>query len=250
MPPAPPCVDILGVPVARLDLEGTVAYLDRALDEGQRIVLITANPEFIMLARRELALGEPSAPAVRLIVPDGVGLVLASRLLGAPLTGRARGRDLVLRLADVAERRRLSLYLLGAGEGVAARAAAVLAREVDGLRIAGTYAGSAEPAADDDSVPRVAATRPDILLVAYGMPKQELWISRNLERLPSVRVAVGVGGAFDYLVGDAPLPPEWLARAGLEWLWRLIRQPWRWRRQLVLPVFLWLVLRERLARAA
>jgi N-acetylglucosaminyldiphosphoundecaprenol N-acetyl-beta-D-mannosaminyltransferase len=163
----------------------------------------------------------------------------------AALPGRARGRDLILRLADVASRRGLSLFLLGAPDGVAARAADALRARVPGLRIAGTYAGSAE---DDDAAARVDAARPDILLVAYGMPKQERWIARNLPRLAGVRIAVGVGGAFDYLAGTAALPPAWVARLGLEWLWRLVRQPWRWRRQLALPLFLLLVLRERAAR--
>jgi N-acetylglucosaminyldiphosphoundecaprenol N-acetyl-beta-D-mannosaminyltransferase len=249
MPSQPPGIDILGVPIAPLDLERTVAHLEGALASGERVFVITANPEFVMLARRDPGLFEAHAPARRLIVPDGIGLVLAARLLGIAIPGRARGRDLVVRLAELARRRRLSLYLLGAGPGVAARAGAALARRVEGLHVAGTYAGSAEPDADDDTVARVAAAHPDILLVAFGMPKQERWIARNLPLLPTVRVAVGVGGAFDYLAGLAPLPPEWLARVGLEWLWRLVRQPWRWRRQLVLPVFLLLVLRERLRAA-
>lgn len=248
MAPRPDSVDILGVAVAPLDLQGTVAFLERTLDLGERVFVVTANPEFVMLCRRDRAVREASPSAHRLVVPDGVGLVLAARLLGVAIPGRARGRELAPRLAEVARDRGLSLYLLGAREGVAARAADGLTKRVPGVRVAGTYAGSAED--DDDSVPRVAAARPDILLVAYGMPKQELWITRNLGRLPSVRIAVGVGGAFDYLAGETPLPPEWLARIGLEWLWRLVRQPWRWRRQLALPVFLLLVLRERFARAA
>lgn len=241
-------LDVLGVPVAPLDLDRAAAHLEHALEQGRRVFVVTANPEFVMHARRDpRLLASPLLGVEQLVLPDGIGLVLAARVLGVPgFPGRARGRDLVPRLASIAAQRGLSLFLLGAAEGVAARAAETLRAIVPGVRIAGTYAGSAD--SDDDTVTRVLGARPDILLVAYGMPKQELWIARNLPRLESVRIAVGVGGALDYLAGDAPLPPAWLARAGLEWLWRLVRQPWRWRRQLALPLFLLLVLRERAAR--
>lgn len=245
MPAQSSTLDVLGVPVAPLDLEGATAHLESALDAGERLFVITANPEFVILARRDPTVLHAPNGARLLVLPDGVGLVLAARLLGvAEFPGRARGRELVLRLADSASRRGLSMFFLGAGEGVAARASTRLAERVPGLRVAGSYAGSADD--DADSVRRVAEAAPDILLVAYGMPKQERWIARNLSRLPTVRLAVGVGGAFDYLAGAAPLPPAWMARVGLEWLWRLLRQPWRWRRQLALAAFLALVLRERL----
>jgi len=244
--PAPRPLDVLGVPVVPFDLDRAVAYLEAALDGEGRVQVVTANPEFVMHARRDRDLLAAPEGAELLVLPDGIGLVLAARLLGADLPGRARGRELVVRLAEAATRRGLGVYLLGAREGVAVRAAEHLRQVIRGLRVAGAYAGVAE--GDDDTVPRVATAEPSVLFVAYGMPKQERWIARNLRRLPSVRVAVGVGGAFDYLAGEAKLPPEWMARLGLEWLWRLVQEPWRWRRQVVLPLFLLLVLRERLAR--
>ena len=247
MPSPESSLDVLGVPVAALDLDRAASRLERALDEGERLFVVTANPEFVMHARHDAALLQPPPGVTLLVLPDGIGLVLAARMLGrASFPGRARGRDLVPRLAEIAARRALSLFLLGAADGVAARAADALRAQFPALRIAGSYAGSADR--EDDGVARVLAARPDILLVAYGMPKQERWIARNLPHLDGVRIAIGVGGAFDYLAGAAPLPPSWLAGIGLEWLWRLVRQPWRWRRQLALPVFLWLVLRERAAR--
>jgi N-acetylglucosaminyldiphosphoundecaprenol N-acetyl-beta-D-mannosaminyltransferase len=240
-------VDILGVGVHALDLEAVTALLDHALRATGKTFLITANPEFVMLAREDPAV-RATAERADAVVPDGVGIVLASHILGRPLPGRARGRELVTRLAETAARLEMSIYLLGAREGVAARAAESLRRSYPRLRIAGTFAGSPAPAEDPELVARVNEALPDILLIAYGMPHQELWIARNLPRLGSrLKVVMGVGGAFDYLAGEAPLPPEWMARAGLEWLWRLWTQPWRWRRQLAaLPLFLLLVLRERL----
>jgi N-acetylglucosaminyldiphosphoundecaprenol N-acetyl-beta-D-mannosaminyltransferase len=236
-------VDILGVGFDRVALVDAVAVIEERLDGSARTFIITANPEFVMLCRTDRALAEIAA-AADLVVPDGTGAVVAARLLGDPLPGRAPGRLLVDRLAALATERGLSVFLLGGAPGIAERAAARLRGRHPELRIAGTYAGSAED--DADVLPRVAAAAPDIVLVAFGMPKQERWIARNLSRLPSVRVAVGVGGSLDYLAGAAKAPPSVVHAAGLEWLWRLGRDPRRWRRQRVLPLFGLLVLLERI----
>ena len=239
-------VDILGVGFDRVALVDTVSEIERRLDRGERTFVITANPEFVMLCRQDREVARIAAQA-DLVVPDGTGAVVAARLLGDPLPGRAPGRLLVDRLAALATERGLSVYLLGAATGVAERAAERLRGRHPSLRVAGTYAGSADD--DGDVVPRVAAASPDVLLVAFGMPKQERWIARNLDRLSSVRVAVGVGGSLDYLAGAATPPPGVVHAIGLEWLWRLARDPRRWRRQRVLPLFVVLVLLRRLKRS-
>ena len=236
-------VDILGVGFDRVALADAVTRIEARLDLGDRTFVITANPEFVMLCRDDHEVAAIAKKA-DLVVPDGTGTVVASRLLGDPLPGRAPGRLLVDRLAAVATDRGLSLFLLGAAEGVAERAAETLRARHPTLRIAGTYAGSAD--VDGDVVPHVASVSPDVLLVAFGMPRQERWIARNLERLPSVRVAVGVGGSLDYLAGAAVPPPGIVHLIGLEWLWRLVRDPRRWRRQRVLPLFALLVVLRRL----
>ena len=236
-------VDILGVGFDRVTLVDAVTALEGRLDAGLRTFVITANPEFVMLCRSDREIGDIAARA-DLVVPDGTGAVLASRLLGDPLPGRAPGRLLVDRLAALAAERGLSIFLLGAAAGIAERAAQLLQARHPALRVAGTYAGSAED--DADVVPRVAAAAPDILLVAFGMPKQERWISRNFANVPSARLAIGVGGSLDYLAGAATVPPGLVHAVGLEWLWRLIRDPRRWRRQRVLPLFALLVILRRL----
>ena len=237
-----PRVDILGVEFDRVALLGATEAILQRLDAGRRTFVITANPEFIMLCRRDREVAAIAAGA-DLVIPDGTGALVASRLLGDPLPGRAPGRLLVERLAAAARERDLSLYLLGAAPGVADRAAAALVARHPGLRIAGTHDGDA---GSDDAVDAVAAARPDLLFVAFGMPKQERWIARHLAALPTVKVAVGVGGSLDYLAGAAKPPPALVHAVGLEWLWRLVRDPKRWRRQRVLPVFVLLVLLERL----
>ena len=238
-------VDILGVGFDRVALVDAVAEIKACLDRGERTFIITANPEFVMLCREDPELAAIAAGA-DLVVPDGTGAVVAARLLGDPLPGRAPGRLLVDRLAALATERRLSMFLLGAAPGIAERAAETLRGRHPELRIAGTYAGSADD--DADVLPRVVAAAPDVVLVAFGMPKQERWIARNLPQLPSARVAVGVGGSLDYLAGAAKPPPGAVHAIGLEWLWRLVRDPKRWRRQRVLPRFVILVLLARMRR--
>ncbi len=240
-------VHVIGVAFDRLDLVGATELIARRHAGGERTFVITANPEFVMLARRE-----PEAARIArqadLIVPDGTGVFVASRLLGDPLPGRVPGRLLVDEVVARAAGLAASLYLLGAAPGVAERAAATLRARHPALQIVGAEAGSPAPEDDAAVTKRIRAASPTILLVAYGMPAQERWIARNLQRLPSVRVAIGVGGVFDQLAGVAKLPPRFLHAVGLEWLWRLVREPKRWRRQRVLPLFAALVVRDRLLR--
>src|SRR5438477_3253897 len=207
-------VDILGVGFDRVALVDAVGRIEQRLDRGEPTFIITANPEFVMLCREDPEVASIAARA-DLVVPDGTGAVVAARLLGDPLPGRAPGRLLVDRLAALATERGLSLFLLGAAPGVAERAAATLRVRHPLLRIAGTYAGSADD--DADVLPRVVAAAPDVLLVAFGMPKQERWIARNLPHVPSARVAVGVGGSLDYLAGSAKLRPTIVLAIGLAW---------------------------------
>lgn len=234
MTPGRSRVDILGVGFDPFDLGGAVREIERRLDDGRRTFVITANPEFVMLASRAPDVSALARQA-DLVLPDGTGAVLASRILGQPLPGRAPGRLLVDDLVPVLARRGLSVFLLGAAPGVAERAAATLRLRAPTLRVAGTYGDAHDR--DELTLERVNAAAPDVLLVAFGMPRQERWIARNLDRVPGVRLAIGVGGVFDQLAGAVRVPPPAVHRAGLEWLWRLAQDPSRWRRQRVLPAF-------------
>ncbi|HUG15388.1 MAG TPA: WecB/TagA/CpsF family glycosyltransferase [Thermomicrobiales bacterium] len=182
-----------------------------------------------------------------LATADGVGIVLAARALGAPVPGRVTGVDLVEGLAGL-EHPNCRLFLLGAAPGVAEHAAARLRARFPSVQIVGTFAGSPDDAGFPEIERRLGAAGAKVLLVAFGHPAQDLWIARRREALAThgILVAIGVGGAFDYLSGRVPRAPRLVRRLGLEWLYRLIRQPWRWRRQLALPLFALLVMRERL----
>ncbi len=233
-------ISILGVAVDDVTEDEAVDWVDRAIQGGRPAQVVTINPEFVMAAQRRADFRE-TLNAAGLAVPDGVGILWAGRLLGTPFRGRVPGVELSRRLAALCAARGYRLYLLGAAPGVAREAARLLQRECPGLVIAGTCAGSPAPDEEDDLVARIRAAAPHLLLVAYGAPRQDLWLRRNLPRLGAV-VGIGVGGTFDYLSGRVPRAPAWLRRLGLEWLYRLVTQPWRWRRMLALPAFGWRVL--------
>ncbi len=236
-------IGILGVAVDDLTEEEALERIAGLIAAGGPHQVVTVNPEFIMEARRNSASRRVLA-AADMATADGFGLLLVARWRGMPFRGRVTGVALVERLAALAAARGWSLFLLGAAPGVAERAAEALRRAHPALRVAGCFAGSPR-AADEPAIrARIAAARPDVLLVAYGHPAQDLWIARN-QPLLRVPVAIGSGGTFDYLAGVAPRAPAWVRRLGLEWLYRLLRQPRRWRRILVaVPLFLWAALRE------
>ncbi len=231
-----PSVDILGVRVDDVTYAEALGTLRQAIASRVPHVVTTPNPEFVMLARRDAAF-RAVLNRTALNIPDGIGLVLAARLAGDRLRAHVQGTDLVLMLAAESAKRGERWFLLGGFGQVADRAARVLEEKFPGLQIAGSMSGS--PRAEDDQATRAAieaAGRVDVLLVAYGAPKQEHWLDRNLAAL-EIPVGIGVGGVFNYLSGEAARAPAWVRRFHFEWLHRLVSQPWRWRRQLALPVF-------------
>jgi N-acetylglucosaminyldiphosphoundecaprenol N-acetyl-beta-D-mannosaminyltransferase len=236
-------IRILGVAVDNIIEDEAITRITDFVTTGQPHHVVTVNPEFVMEARHNSAFRRVLA-AADMATADGFGLLLAARLRGNRFRGRVTGVALAELIAGRAVERSWSLFLLGAAPGVAERAAATLQRHHPGLRIAGCYAGSPQRAEEPVIRKRIIAAQPTVLLVAYGHPAQELWIARN-QPLLRVPVALGVGGVFDYLAGETPRAPAWMRRIGMEWLYRLIRQPQRWRRILVaVPLFLWAALRE------
>jgi N-acetylglucosaminyldiphosphoundecaprenol N-acetyl-beta-D-mannosaminyltransferase len=225
----------------------TLDWVACFVEQNSPHLIVTLNPEILMKARTEPDF-HAIVGAAALVLPDGIGLLWAARILGQQLRERVTGSGLVPRLSTLAAERGWRVFYLGAAPGVAEEAAARLAADNPGLMVAGTYAGSPDPGEDDTLVARVRAAAPQVLFVAYGAPRQERWIARNAERL-GVPVMVGVGGALDFVAGASKRAPVWVRRLGLEWLHRLLREPWRWRRQLALWRFAALVWYQWLARA-
>jgi N-acetylglucosaminyldiphosphoundecaprenol N-acetyl-beta-D-mannosaminyltransferase len=231
---------VLGVGIDRVDLTGAVDRIAHFLETGGIRQVVTINPEFTIAARHNRRFYQVLRKA-DLAVADGIGIVWAARLLGDRLPERVGGIDLVERLAERAARDGYRIFLLGAAPGVAESAAAALIGRNPRLRIVGAYAGSPLPGELSAIRAKIDAAHPDILLVAFGAPAQDLWIAENQAAM-GVPVAIGVGGAFDFLAGRIRRAPRWIQRIGLEWLYRLARQPSRWRRMTALPRFAGMIL--------
>ncbi|MGD2078445.1 MAG: WecB/TagA/CpsF family glycosyltransferase [Chloroflexota bacterium] len=229
-------VRILGVPVHGVTMDGTLAQVKRFMAGSRLHQIATVNPEFVMTAQQDTEFRRVLETA-DLCIPDGVGLLWAARRRGQPLPERVAGSDLVYEIARLAAEEGWRLFLLGAAEGVAEEAGAILQDRYPGLLIAGTYAGSPDPAENETIVRLINEARAQIVYVAYGAPRQDKWIARNRETLPTVRLAIGIGGSLDFITGRARRPPRWAQRAGVEWLVRLFMEPWRWRRMTALPRF-------------
>jgi N-acetylglucosaminyldiphosphoundecaprenol N-acetyl-beta-D-mannosaminyltransferase len=238
-------ISILGVRVDDVTYEEALTHIEGSITapSGGHCQIATVNVEFIMEARRNPAFHRVLS-AADLCVPDGVGVIWASRRRGTSLRQRVAGVDLVERIAARAGQRGWRIYFLGAAPGVAERAAATLSARCPGLKVAGCYAGSPRQEEEEEIVARVRQAKPDVLFVAYGAPQQDLWIARNQARV-GVAVALGVGGSFDFIAGVAQRAPDWVQRAGLEWMHRLMREPRRIRRQMAIPRFMALVLLNR-----
>jgi N-acetylglucosaminyldiphosphoundecaprenol N-acetyl-beta-D-mannosaminyltransferase len=196
---AMPSVRILGVRIHRVTMKQTLAVVESMIERRDPQQIVTVNPEFVMTALKNEPFRHTLNEAA-LAVPDGIGVVLASRLTRTPIRDRVTGVDLVEGIAGIASRKNLRIFFLGALPGVAEQAAIRLLNRHPGFVIAGCHAGSPNPNEEEDICRRIHATMPDVLLVAYGAPNQDLWIARNLKRL-NVPVAIGIGGTFDFIAG-------------------------------------------------
>jgi N-acetylglucosaminyldiphosphoundecaprenol N-acetyl-beta-D-mannosaminyltransferase len=243
-------VEILGVPVDDVTIDEACDRAAALVTVGGAHQITTVNPEFIMLARRDPEFRQVLRGAA-LNVPDGAGVLWAARRMGRPLRERVAGSDLIDRLCATASRYRWRAFFLGARPGVAERAAAILALKHSGLSVAGSFAGSPRLEDEADIVSRIQRARPNVVFVAYGAPAQDKWVARNLPvlldgerppREPPGLVAMGVGGSFDFIAGLQRRAPSWVQAANLEWLYRLWREPWRWRRQTALARYALIVM--------
>jgi exopolysaccharide biosynthesis WecB/TagA/CpsF family protein len=234
-------IQVLGLPVDKLNYEQWLGLIDKWVKTGRRVHHIcTVNPEFMVIAQAD-PLFATILKRADLCIADGVGLLWAAKHLKTPLPERLTGSDGTILIAREAAKKGWKLFFLGAAEGVAEEAANVLIQEFPGLQIVGAYAGSPAPEEEAALVDMVNQSGADILLVAYGAPKQDKWIARNMPRL-KVKMAMGVGGSFDFIAGRVPRAPEKMQQYGLEWLYRLYKEPWRIWRMMRLPRFVMLVL--------
>ena len=233
-------INILGVAFDALTLGEAEERADALLCSGAGGYIVTANPEIVLRCREDAAYAA-AVNGAKLVLADGVGDLCAARILGTPLPGRVAGSDLVPRLLARLAERGGSVFLYGARPGVAERAGESLQSACPGLRIAGTENGYISD--ETALLEALEREKPDLLLLGLGAPRQELWMARNRQKINAVMI--GVGGLLDVFAGDIPRAPEAWQRLGLEWLYRLLREPRRFKRVIRLPKILLLALRER-----
>ncbi len=272
---------IIGVGITSATKEEILEYIIRSLEKNsKKYFIVTPNPEILVLANKNLQYKNILNEA-KIAVSDGIGVVLAGKILGKQLKERLTGVDLLENLCREVSEKPITVGFLGGGPGIAEKTAECLVKKYPRLKV--VFAGEEWPGNNfdgrksnmEDSNLKIenrklkikdkekiyslssnikklssifyhpSSNKIDLLFVAFGPPKQEIWISKNLEYLP-VKVAIGVGGAFDYISGRVKRAPKWVRELGFEWLYRLIRQPWRLKRQLRLLEFAFLVLKEQI----
>ncbi len=227
-------VAVLGVPFHNVTMDETVEVIDEMIQQGGFHQVATANVDFLMHAIRDRHLQEILCNC-DLVIPDGMPIVWAARMLGTSLKQRVCGVDLVPRLAALSAERGYSIYLLGASEQNSAQAVENLKERFPGLRIAGRYSPPVLPLDrmdHEDILRRIERAKPDILLVAMGNPKQEKWLAMHRQRL-SVPVCIGVGGSVDFMAGAVTRAPRWMQNHGLEWMYRATQEPRRLARRYI-----------------
>ncbi len=218
--------EILGIKIDSLNEIEVLKKIEDFLSDSQQHYIVSPNPEFLVEAQKDAEFRNILNQA-DLAIPDGVGLVYASWFLGQPVRKRLAGVDLMEMICCLASQKKWPVFLLGAKEGVAEKTAEKLIEKYPELQI--------------------ESQNPKILFVALGAPKQEKWIADNLAKMTTVKLAMGVGGAFDFISGRTRRAPKLLRKAGLEWLWRFVLQPWRAKRIFrAIIIFPWLVIHNRL----
>jgi N-acetylglucosaminyldiphosphoundecaprenol N-acetyl-beta-D-mannosaminyltransferase len=238
-------VEILGVLIDGVTKKEAFLTVATYLGGVAGRAVFTPNPEMLVLARRDKEFLKVLGSA-DLAIPDGTGLLWAARRQGTPIPERVTGTDLMQDIVALAAAAGRSIFLLGGAPGVAEKAAAELKRRYPDLIVVGAMSGGrvhhdadGRPIVDHDVIAAIRSSAPAVLFVAFGHGNQEKWIRQNLSSVPSVRLAMGVGGAFDFIIGRATRAPRSWQKIGLEWLWRLIREPRRlgriWRAVVVFP---------------
>lgn len=244
-------ISILGVNVDKITLDGALEKVKDFLNEDRPHAIYTPNTEIVMEARKNSDF-KGLLNRADLIIPDGIGLIYASKIKKKPLTERVTGVDLSMKMLEIANDKGYSLFILGGKDGVAKEAIENISKKYPKLKIAGyhhgyfkgTHIGLEGHEEEKAVIEMINNASPDILFVGLGAPKQELWINENIDKL-NCKVIIGNGGTVDILSGRIKNAPDFYRNHGLEWLYRLAKDPKRIRRQMVLPLFMLIVLFSR-----
>lgn len=236
--------ELLGTTVHAVSLGEALEWISRSVSSRSGGYVVTLNGAMLVQTARHHPLREIVNDA-GLVTADGIGVILAARILGVDVVERVAGIDLTMAVCDRAASSGYRIYLLGGAPGVAQSAAQALRSRLSGLQIVGHHHGFFQPEDEPGIITAIKEAHPDVLLVAFGAPRQEQWM-RRWHRELGVPVSIGVGGSFDVLAGRVPRAPRWMQRVGLEWLHRALREPRRWSVIRTIPPLFFLALRERL----
>ena len=221
-------VALFGLPISNVSMAEAVERIADGIEAGTTQQIATANLDFARNARKNSFLQQVICDC-SLVLPDGAPMLWASWLLGRPLKQRVTGVDLIPELARISAERGYRIFVLGSKEESAQSAIEILQQRHPGALFVGRHSpeeSSLEEMDDDEILRRIHAARPDILLVAFGNPKQELWIDRNRDRL-NVRISIGIGGSLDMIAGRVRRAPKFVQKMHLEWMFRLLQEPRR-----------------------
>jgi N-acetylglucosaminyldiphosphoundecaprenol N-acetyl-beta-D-mannosaminyltransferase len=233
-------VNILGVNFDNVTMDEAVNIGVSLLNSEAKHSIYTPNPEIVMAAYEDASLKQRLNMG-SLVIPDGIGVIIGSKIIGKPLKERVAGYDFTRRLFDYLKNTDKTVYFFGAKPGIADLAASKMKEEFKGLKIVGTSNGYQKDM--DKIVADINRVSPDLLLVGLGAPRQEAWINEYMDRV-NAKVFIGVGGSFDGFSGTVKRSPDIFIKLNLEWFHRLISQPSRFKRMLKLPEFLVIMLKE------
>lgn len=228
-------VNILGVNVDMTNIDESANKIMQFLDEDKFHMVFTPNSEIIMVAYNDSEFCKVLNDA-DLLTADGIGVVYASRILGEPIKERAAGFDIAKKVLEECALKGYKIFFFGGKPGVASEAQKVLSQQNPGICFVGERNGYFKPEEEEEIIAEINNSGAELLLVGLGAPAQEKWIAKNRDKL-NVRVAMGVGGSLDVFAGKVERAPEIYCKLGLEWFYRLMKEPWRAKRMTALPKF-------------
>lgn len=229
-------VDVMGVPFVNMTAAEAVDTICGYLNDGGGHIICTPNPEMVMLAQKDESFKDVLNKS-DMNIPDGIGIIHASRIKGHPLKERIAGYDTVQAVFEKIKSTDKTVYMFGGKPGVTDAAKTEMEKVHKGLKIVGCANGYYDAEREKEIIEEIKTLKPDLLLVGIGFPKQEKWITEHRSEL-GFGAAIGVGGSFDVMSGQVKRAPDIFIKLGLEWFYRLITQPSRIGRMLQLPVFI------------
>ena len=236
--------DILGYKVFNKNIEDLLI----TISNKDKVNIVSGNPEILYNGLNNEILNKNFHEDYTIIIPDGVGTVLASKIVKDPVNTKIAGIEVMKQIIDNADKMNKGIYLLGAKEEVLIKCIENLKNEYPSLKIVGSHNGYFDLDSCNEIVEDIKKSNPYAIFVAMGSPKQEQFIEEHIMELPC-KIFMGVGGSFDIVAGNLKRAPKWMLSLGLEWLYRVINEPWRIKRLGVIPKFLWIVFRNRKNRS-